>query len=90
MLIVWCTIHRFFEKKTIGQYVLDLAPEAHKQKQGTPTTGGVFIIGAIILASIIVLALAQQLNSFGFITLITLFFYTLAGFQDDYLKLKGH
>ncbi len=80
----------FLKKKTIGQYVLDLAPEAHKQKQGTPTTGGVFIIAAIILASIIVLALAQQLNSFGFITLITLFFYTLAGFQDDYLKLKGH
>lgn len=79
----------FLKKRTIGQYVLDLAPEAHKQKQGTPTTGGVFIIGAIILASVIVLALAQQLKSFGFIILITLFFYTLAGFQDDYLKIKG-
>ena len=37
----------------------------------------------------IAMALAQQLNSFGFIILITLFFYTLAGFQDDYLKIKG-
>ena len=79
----------FLKKRTIGQYILDLAPEAHKQKQGTPTTGGVFIISAIILASVIVLALAQQLNSFGFIILITLFFYTLAGFQDDFLKIKG-
>lgn len=79
----------FLKKRTIGQYVLDLAPENHKKKQGTPTTGGVFIVAAIILASIIVLALAQQLNSFGFIILITLFFYTLAGFQDDYLKIKG-
>ncbi len=79
----------FLRKKTIGQYVLELAPEAHKQKQGTPTTGGIFIITAIILASIVVLALAQKLNTTGFIILITLFFYTLAGFQDDYLKIKG-
>ena len=79
----------FLQKKSIGQYVLDLAPEAHKQKQGTPTTGGVFIVTAIILSSIVVLALAQKLDTIGFILLITLFFYTLAGFQDDYLKLKG-
>ena len=80
----------FLHKKMMGQYVLELAPESHKQKQGTPTTGGVFIILAIILASIIALALAQKLNTMGFIILITLFFYTLAGFQDDYLKIKGH
>lgn len=79
----------FLQKRTIGQYVLDLAPEAHKKKQGTPTTGGIFIVGAIVLASVIVLALDQRLNAFGFIILITLFFYTLAGFQDDYLKIKG-
>ena len=62
----------FLRKKTIGQYVLELAPEAHKQKQGTPTTGGVFIITAIILASIVVLALAQKLNTTGFIILISI------------------
>ena len=38
----------FLRKKTIGQYILDVAPEAHAQKAGTPTTGGVFIIVAII------------------------------------------
>ena len=39
----------FLKKKTIGQYILDLAPEAHAKKQGTPTTGGVFIILAIMI-----------------------------------------
>ena len=63
----------FLKKKTIGQYILDVAPEAHAKKAGTPTTGGVFIIVAIIIASI-----------------ITLLFMALAGFQDDYLKIKGH
>ena len=79
----------FLKKKMIGQYVKDVAPEAHQQKEGTPTTGGVFIIAAIFIASIIVLALAQKLSDEIFIILLTLLFYTLAGFQDDYLKIKG-
>ena len=79
----------FLRKKMIGQYVKDCAPEAHAKKQGTPTTGGVFIILAIIMASVIVLALAQRLSTEAFIILLTLLFYTFAGFQDDYIKIKG-
>lgn len=79
----------FLRKKMIGQYVKELAPETHAQKQGTPTTGGVFIIVAIIIASIITLMLAQRLSTEAFIVLITLVFYTFAGFQDDYIKIKG-
>lgn len=80
----------FLRKKTIGQYILDVAPEAHAQKAGTPTTGGVFIILAIIMASVITLLMAEKMDSSAWIILITLFFMALAGFQDDYLKLKGH
>jgi len=80
----------FLRKKTIGQYVLDVAPEAHAQKAGTPTTGGVFIILAIIISSIIALLMAEKMDTTALVILITLFFMTLAGFQDDYLKIKGH
>lgn len=79
----------FLQKKMYGQYVKDLAPENHAQKAGTPTTGGVFIVLAIIIASVITLLLAQEINTTALIILMTLFFYTLAGFQDDYLKIKG-
>ena len=79
----------FLRKHMIGQYVKDCAPEAHAKKQGTPTTGGVFIIVAVILGSIIALAMAQRLNTEAFIILLTLLFYTFEGFQDDYLKIKG-
>lgn len=79
----------FLKKKMIGQYVKDCAPEAHAQKQGTPTTGGVFIIAAIMLGSVIALAMAQRLTTAAFIILLTLLFYTFAGFQDDYIKIKG-
>lgn len=80
----------FLRKKTIGQYILDVAPEAHAKKAGTPTTGGVFIIAAIIISSIITLLMAQQMDNSAWIILITLLFMALAGFQDDYLKIKGH
>lgn len=79
----------FLRKKTIGQYILDLAPEAHAKKAGTPTTGGVFIIAAIIISSIVTLLMAQQMDKSAWIILITLLFMGLAGLQDDYLKIKG-
>ncbi len=78
----------FLKKKILCQYVKDLAPASHAQKDGTPTTGGVFIILAVILASIVVLALAQRLSTEALIIILTLVFYALAGFQDDYLKIK--
>jgi len=79
----------FLRKKTIGQYVLDLAPEAHAKKQGTPTTGGVFIILAIIISSVITLFMAEQISKASWIILLALLFMALAGLQDDYLKIKG-
>ena len=79
----------FLHRLKFGQQVRDDGPQSHLKKQGTPTTGGVFIILAILLASIIVLALAQRLTTEAFIILLTLLFYTFAGFQDDYIKIKG-
>ena len=77
------------KKKMIGQYVKDLAPENHAQKQGTPTTGGVFIVGAVVMASVITLLLAQKMTPLALIAIMTLIFFTCAGFQDDYIKIKG-
>ena len=41
------------------------------------------------MASVITLLMAQKMDTKALIILITLFFMTLAGFQDDYLKIKG-
>ena len=79
----------FLKKRTIGQYIRDLAPENHKQKEGTPTTGGVFIIISALMASVITLFMAQKFTTHAWIVLITFLFYALAGFQDDFLKIKG-
>ena len=79
----------FLKKKMYKQYVLEDAPQTHQVKNGTPTTGGVFLVGAAIIASIIALLMAQKTSTQSFIILITLLFYTLAGFKDDIRKIKG-
>ena len=78
----------FLKKKMIGQYVKELAPENHVKKQGTPTTGGVFIVAAVIMASVITLSLAQKMTPIALIAIMALVFCTCAGFQDDYIKIK--
>lgn len=79
----------FLQKKCFGQYVKTEVLEGHAQKNGTPTTGGVFIVAAVLISSVITLALGQELSAAALIILITLLFYSLAGFQDDFLKFKG-
>lgn len=80
----------FLKKRMIGQYIREEAPESHNQKAGTPTTGGVFIIIAALLASVTTLFMAEKFTDSAWIVLITFLFYALAGFQDDFLKIKGH
>ena len=79
----------FLRKKMIGQYVKELAPEAHAKKQGTPTMGGVFIVFAIVLSSIVTLFIAEKFSTTSIIILLSLLFYFFAGLQDDYIKIKG-
>ena len=76
------------KKKMCGQFIREVAPEAHAKKAGTPTTGGVFIIAAILIASIVTLLLAQKLNNYSWIILVTTLLFALLGYKDDSLKLK--
>ena len=80
----------FLKKRMIGQYIREEAPDSHNQKAGTPTTGGVFIIFAALVAAVTTLFLAEKFTDAAWIVLITFLFYALAGFQDDFLKIKGH
>ncbi len=80
----------FLKKRMVGQYIREEAPENHKQKEGTPTTGGVFIIFSSLFASIITMFMAEKVSTSAWIVFITFLFYAVAGLQDDFLKIKGH
>ena len=78
----------FLKKKMYTQYILDEAPENHAKKAGTPTTGGVFIVVAIILASLAALTMNQSLTTPALIVLMSFLFFMLAGLKDDIGKIK--
>ncbi|MDD0854662.1 phospho-N-acetylmuramoyl-pentapeptide-transferase [Halobacteriovorax sp. GB3] len=83
--IVWGQVFiNFMKKKQFGQVVRDDGPESHFKKAGTPTMGGVFIIGSIILT----LLFTANFNSKPLlITLGVMLSYFVLGFLDDYLKV---
>src|SRR5881392_54207 len=58
--------------------------ELHGGKQGTPTMGGVLVIGAVFLASVL---WARPDNRFVWLVLFTMVYLGVLGFLDDYLKV---
>ncbi|MAF76952.1 MAG: phospho-N-acetylmuramoyl-pentapeptide-transferase [Halobacteriovoraceae bacterium] len=74
----------FMRKKQFGQVVRDDGPQSHLKKAGTPTMGGVVIIGSILAA---ILVSGNFFSAPILITLAVLLSYFLLGFLDDYLKV---
>ncbi len=58
--------------------------ELHGGKQGTPTMGGVLIIGAVFISSVL---WARPDNRFVWLTLFAMVYLGALGFADDYLKV---
>ena len=68
-----------------GQPIRDDGPEAHLAKAGTPTMGGLLIIGALIFATLL---WARLDNAYIWLVLFVTLSYALVGFADDYAKVS--
>src|SRR5512134_878473 len=66
----------------VGQYIREDGPKSHLGKAGTPTMGGILIVGAVALS---VLLWADLTEPFVWITLLVLIGFGSVGFVDDYL-----
>jgi phospho-N-acetylmuramoyl-pentapeptide-transferase len=75
---------RILQKKQIGEEVRDLGLEGQVQKKGTPTMGGLIILFAIIVPTLL---FARLDNIYILLMLITTAFLGLIGFIDDYIKV---
>ncbi len=75
---------RFLQRKQIGDEVRDLGLEGQMQKQGTPTMGGIIILIAIIVPTLL---FARLDNIYILLMLITTAFLGMIGFIDDYIKV---
>ena len=75
---------RILQRKQIGEEVRDLGLEGQVQKKGTPTMGGLIILFAIIVPTLL---FARLDNIYILLMLITTAFLGLIGFIDDYIKV---
>jgi phospho-N-acetylmuramoyl-pentapeptide-transferase len=76
---------RKLRETQIGQQIRPEGPLSHRSKEGTPTMGGLLIIIAVVLPSLL---WADLTNPFVWIVLISTLLYGVIGFTDDYLKIS--
>lgn len=90
----------YLKRLKFGQTILDIGPKWHKDKQGTPTMGGVMIIGGVLFSLCIAYAYsavvkgrfaAEMHASYRLSVLISGIVMALCmsaiGFMDDYIKV---
>jgi len=78
----------FLSRRQVGEDIRDLGLEGQLQKKGTPTMGGLIIIGAIVLPTLL---FARLDNIYILLLLITTLWMGFIGFVDDYIKtFKQH
>jgi phospho-N-acetylmuramoyl-pentapeptide-transferase len=70
----------------IGQYIREEGPKSHHTKAGTPTMGGVLIVTAIVIPTLL---WADLRNGYVWIALISTLCFAAIGFTDDYRKVVG-
>jgi len=77
-------IIRSLKKLQIGETVRDLGLSGQKEKEGTPTMGGLLIIVAIIVPTLL---LADLTNVYVQLMIVTTLWLGFIGFIDDYIKV---
>jgi len=82
-LIYGKRVIKLLRKKQMGELVRDLGLDGQKQKEGTPTMGGIIIILSTIIP---VLLFTKIDNIYVLLLIVSMFWMGIIGFIDDYLK----
>ena len=72
------------KKQGKGQPIRDDGPEGHFSKAGTPTMGGLLIVGALVTSTLV---WARLDNPYVWMVLFVTLSYAAIGFADDYIKV---
>jgi len=83
-LLLGPSLIRGLRQIQIGQAIREEGPSSHRAKQGTPTMGGLLIILAVVLPTLLWADLA---NDFVWIAVGATVLFGAIGFADDYLKV---
>lgn len=83
-LVFGKNIIEFIRRKQIGETIRELGLDGQTQKKGTPTMGGIIIIAAIIIPTLL---FAKIDNVYILLMIITTLWLGAIGFLDDYIKV---
>ncbi len=86
-LLVGPRVIKYLHKLKYGQVVRNDGPQSHLVKQGTPTMGGVMILGSIIISTLL---WADLRNIYVWVILFATASFGTIGFIDDYWKITRH
>ena len=75
---------RFLQRKQIGETIRELGLQGENQKKGTPTMGGIIIIAAILIPTLL---FARVMNVYIILMLVSTVWLGFVGFLDDYIKV---
>jgi phospho-N-acetylmuramoyl-pentapeptide-transferase len=78
------SIIRLLQKNQIGETVRSLGLEGQLKKQGTPTMGGLIILGSILIPTIL---FGDLSNVYIQLMIISTIWLGMIGFIDDYIKV---
>src|SRR2546422_11138313 len=84
-LVFGPSLIRRLRELQIGQFIREEGPQEHRKKAGTPTMGGVLIV---LAAAVPTLLWADLTNPFSLLALFSLVTFTAVGFGDDYSKVS--
>jgi phospho-N-acetylmuramoyl-pentapeptide-transferase len=83
-LLIGKKIIEMLRSRLIGESIREVGPESHKSKKGTPTMGGVIIIAAIVIPTLL---WGDLTNAYVVLILISTVWMGAIGFLDDYIKV---
>lgn len=75
---------RLLKRLQVGETVRDLGLHGQKEKEGTPTMGGLIILSAILIPTLL---FARLNNIYILLMLLTTVWMGFIGFFDDYIKV---
>jgi phospho-N-acetylmuramoyl-pentapeptide-transferase len=78
------TLINYLRRKQVGESIRDLGLEGQMQKKGTPTMGGLIIIAAILIPTLL---MARLDNVYVILLIATTIWLGMIGFLDDYIKV---
>jgi phospho-N-acetylmuramoyl-pentapeptide-transferase len=84
-IIVGPWMIRRLRSMQIGQHIREDGPQSHLKKEGTPTMGGLLIITASVVPTLL---FANLTNLYVWVALLGMVGYGAIGFLDDYAKVK--